>query len=83
VLRIRRPDLPRPFRMWLYPLPALIAAIGFGFVLFSRTNSLVQVRYAVVILVTGLAIYLFRAWRHHEWPFGEKVAPTLQEVSNN
>ena len=23
VLRIRRPDLPRPFRMWLYPLPAL------------------------------------------------------------
>ncbi len=26
VLRIRRPDLPRPFRMWLYPLPALIAA---------------------------------------------------------
>src|ERR1041384_3701334 len=25
VLRIRRPDLPRPFRMWLYPLPALVA----------------------------------------------------------
>lgn len=21
VLRVRRPDLPRPFRMWLYPLP--------------------------------------------------------------
>ena len=25
VLRIRRPDLPRPFRMWLYPLPAILA----------------------------------------------------------
>ena len=25
VLRVRRPDLPRPFRMWLYPLPALFA----------------------------------------------------------
>src|SRR5579872_6584064 len=25
VLRKRRPDLPRPFRMWLYPVPALIA----------------------------------------------------------
>ncbi|PYV60598.1 MAG: amino acid permease, partial [Acidobacteria bacterium] len=24
VLRIRRPDLPRPFRMWLYPLPAIL-----------------------------------------------------------
>ncbi len=22
VLRIRRPDMPRPFRMWLYPVPA-------------------------------------------------------------
>ena len=35
VLRIRRPDLPRPFRMWLYPLPALLASVGFIFVLVS------------------------------------------------
>jgi amino acid transporter len=70
VLRIRRPDLPRPFRMWLYPLPALIASVGFIFILFARTNSLKQVRYAMVILVSGLIIYLFRAWRNREWPFG-------------
>ena len=70
VLRIRRPDLPRPFRMWLYPLPALLASIGFIFVLVSRTNSLKQVRYALVILITGIAIYLVRAWRNREWPFG-------------
>ena len=70
VLRIRRPDLPRPFRMWLYPLPALLASIGFIFVLVSRTNSLKQVRYALVILITGIAIYLVRAWRNQEWPFG-------------
>ncbi len=69
VLRIRRPDLPRPFRMWLYPLPALLASIGFIFVLVSRTNSLKQVRYALVILITGIAIYLVRAWRNREWPF--------------
>ena len=69
VLRIRRPDLPRPFRMWLYPLPALLASIGFVFVLVSRTNSIKQVRYALVILITGIAIYLVRAWRNREWPF--------------
>ncbi len=69
VLRIRRPDLPRPFRMWLYPLPALLASVGFIFVLVSRTNSLKQVRYALVILITGIAIYLVRAWRNREWPF--------------
>jgi hypothetical protein len=28
-----------------------------------------QVRYALVILVTGIAIYLVRAWRKREWPF--------------
>ena len=32
VLRIRRPDLPRPFRMWLYPLPVLLAIFGFVYV---------------------------------------------------
>jgi amino acid transporter len=83
VLRIRRPDLPRPFRMWLYPLPALIAAVGFGFILFSRTNSLKQVRYAVVLLITGLAIYMIRAWRHHEWPFGEGVSRAAEDVSSS
>ena len=74
VLRIRRPDLPRPFRMWLYPLPALLASVGFIFVLVSRTNSLQQVRYALVILTTGIAIYMVRAWRNKEWPFGEALA---------
>jgi amino acid transporter len=83
VLRIRRPDLPRPFRMWLYPLPALIASVSFVFVLFSRTNSLVQVRYAVVILITGLAIYMIRAWRHRQWPFGEDRPGALEEVASN
>jgi APA family basic amino acid/polyamine antiporter len=83
VLRIRRPDLPRPFRMWLYPLPALAASIGFVFVLISRTNSMKQINYALVILVSGVAIYLVRAWRNREWPFGTKLPATLEEVSGN
>jgi amino acid transporter len=73
VLRIRRPEMPRPFRMWLYPLPALIAAASFIFILVSRRNFLREVRYAGVILVVGLAIYIVRSWRHGEWPFGERA----------
>src|SRR6266550_3247276 len=83
VLRIRRPDLPRPFRMWLYPLPALLASAGFIFVLVSRTNSLRQVRYALVILITGMIIYMIRAWRNREWPFGIGVAAPVEEVPSN
>ncbi len=70
VLRMRRPDMPRPFRMWLYPLPALIASIGFGYILFVRVNALKEIRYAIVILILGIAIYMARAWRQREWPFG-------------
>jgi len=69
VLRIRRPDMPRPFRMWLYPLPALIASVGFVFIVINRTGSLKQIRYALVILITGILIYMIRAWRGREWPF--------------
>ncbi len=69
VLRIRRPDLPRPFRMWLYPVPALLATCGFLFVLVERKNFLRQVRYAVVILIAGIVLYLVRALRRREWPF--------------
>ncbi|MGB7555317.1 MAG: APC family permease, partial [Candidatus Korobacteraceae bacterium] len=69
VLRRRQPDLPRPFRMWLYPVPALLAIAGFLFILVARQNFLREIRYAVVILVVGLAIYLVRSWRRGEWPF--------------
>ena len=74
VLRVRRPELPRPFRMWLYPLPALIASIGFGYILFIRVNALKEIRYAIVILILGIAIYMSRAWRKKEWPFAPEVA---------
>jgi amino acid transporter len=69
VLRIRRPEMPRPFRMWLYPLPALIATCGFLYILFSRPGFAREIRYAVVLLISGLMIYLVRAVFRHEWPF--------------
>jgi amino acid transporter len=74
VLRIRKPDLDRPFRMWLYPLPALLAFAGFIYVLVSRQNFQKEVRYALVLLIVGLGIYLSRSWRRREWPFGEQLS---------
>ena len=50
-----------------------------------RTNSLKQIRYALVILITGIAIYMVRAWRNREWPFrrpAPKVLP-LPEASGD
>ena len=77
VLRIRRPDLPRPFRMWLYPLPAIMAFLGFLYVLIMRKNFLKEMKYAAILIVVGTIIYIFRAWRNGLWPFenhtGNKV----------
>ena len=83
VLRIRRPDLPRPFRMWLYPLPALLASAGFVFILVKRQNFLQEIRYALVIFALGLAIYLVRAGRNREWPFAGATQSAAGEVSGN
>ena len=72
VLRVRRPEMARPFRMWLYPVPALLAAGGFVYILVMRKGFLREIRYATVILVAGLVIFTLRAWRRGEWPFGRQ-----------
>jgi amino acid transporter len=74
VLRKRQPDLTRPFRMWLYPVPALLAIAGFVFILVARKNFLREIRYAIVILLVGLVIYFVRSWRRGEWPFAAHPA---------
>lgn len=68
-LRRTRPDFPRPFRMWLYPVPALFAIGGFLYVLISRKDFLKEIRYGTVIVIVGVAIYLWRAWKTGDWPF--------------
>jgi len=77
VLRLRRPDMPRPFRMWLYPLPAVLAFFGFVYVLIVRTESMKQISLALALAVIGSVIYLIRAWRRGLWPFADapKTAP--------
>jgi amino acid transporter len=69
ILRVRQPEMPRPFRMWLYPLPALCAVVGFVYMLISRPNFLREIRYAIVLLVIGLVLYFVRSFRRGEWPW--------------
>uniref|UniRef100_A0A7V5CUC7 APC family permease n=1 Tax=Acidobacterium capsulatum TaxID=33075 RepID=A0A7V5CUC7_9BACT len=69
ILRVRRPEMPRPFRMWLYPLPPLVALAGFFFILISRQNAARDFLYAVAVGITGAALYFLRARQRREWPF--------------
>jgi basic amino acid/polyamine antiporter, APA family len=78
VLRKRQPDMPRPFRMWLYPVPALLAIAGFTFILVARKNFLREIRYALAILILGVVIYLLRASKRREWPFSSAERRTAE-----
>jgi basic amino acid/polyamine antiporter, APA family len=74
LLRATRPEFPRPFRMYLYPFPALLAMAGFIFVMVKRPGAMKEIRYGLVIVLIGLLIYLLRSWRRGEWPFTGRPA---------
>ena len=57
-LRRNSPNLQRPFRIWLYPFPIVIALVGWLFLLFTTDRKLLA--YAGIVLgAGGLAFALF------------------------
>jgi amino acid transporter len=69
LMRVQRPELERPFRIPLYPLPPLVAIAGFVFILLNRSHALEGLAVAALIGVSGTGIYLIRARRLGQWPF--------------
>lgn len=61
LLRLRRPEMPRPFRLWLYPLPPLFALAGFGYIVVSRPNFHREVLLAVVVAIAGCLVFAVRS----------------------
>ncbi|MSR59631.1 MAG: tetraacyldisaccharide 4'-kinase [Planctomycetaceae bacterium] len=66
VLRTTRPDIALPFRMRLYPLPSLIALVGWTFVL--ATSKPLILALAAGVLVSGVAVFfIWQGWQTLEW----------------
>jgi amino acid transporter len=63
----RRPDIARPFSMWAYPLPSVVAAAGWLFILV--TSGAWFIAAGVGLLAVGVASYLWRARQSNEWPY--------------
>ena len=59
-LRKTHPDLPRPFRVWLYPLPPVLAILGFCFVLIGRKNFERELILAALLIAVGTVVYVVR-----------------------
>src|SRR5438128_416061 len=67
LLRRRAPDLPRPYRMWLYPVPSLIALLGWIFI-FATTPPMV-IAFGLGALLLGVVCFAAWSWKRRTWPF--------------
>jgi amino acid transporter len=71
LMRRRAPDAPRPYRIWFYPLPNLLALLGWIFVF--ATTDLIVIGFGLGMLALGALLFFAWSWRTHRWPFGEAV----------
>ena len=67
LIRRYRPDIHRPFQMWLYPVTSMIAFAGWGFIL--AASGLKFVLWGFALAAFGVLAYLWRARAEREWPF--------------
>ena len=67
LLRRQRPELPRPYRVWLYPVPLGVALAGWVFV-FATTQPPILL-FGLAVLAVGVAGFAVWSWRGRTWPF--------------
>ncbi|WP_190128207.1 APC family permease [Streptomyces mashuensis] len=75
VLRRRQPALRRPYRMWLYPLPSLVALVGW-LVIYGYADRSAPGQHPIEwsLAWVGAGCVAFVLWAAYEkvWPFGPR-----------
>lgn len=71
MIRRFRPDIVRPFKMWAYPLPVLLALGGWLYIL--SASGWVYIAAGLGLMVLGIGAYLLHARRYAEWPFADST----------
>ena len=71
-MRLYRKDIARPYGMWLYPIPAIIALVGWTYVA-STPDQRQYVGSAAILLGFGLGAYWIRARTSRSWPLQAEV----------
>lgn len=66
-LRTHHPEVARPFRMVLYPLPSVLAFAGWTFVFASAGSK--HIAYGLLTVLAGCVIYFVKAKVTRSWPF--------------
>ncbi|MFJ8721605.1 APC family permease [Streptomyces sp. NPDC093269] len=75
VLRARQPALRRPYRMWLYPVPSIVALVGWLVIYgYADKNSPGRhpIEWSLAWLLLGCLAFVLWARVEKVWPFGPK-----------
>jgi len=67
VLRKRQPGLERPYRQWLYPVPCVVALLGWVYVYVSA--SILSLLLSGAWILAGLVVFVVWARLNKAWPF--------------
>jgi amino acid transporter len=67
LLRWRQPEMPRPYRIWLYPLPCAVALIGWLYLYWAAGVLFISLGF--LTLLAGVGVFLVWSWRAGKWPF--------------
>src|SRR6185436_4586666 len=67
LLRKRLPDTARPYKMWLYPLPSLVALLGWLFIFATTPPAVIAFGFGALAL--GILCFGIWSWRAQQWPF--------------
>ena len=67
LLRRHAPNMRRPYKMWLYPIPSFVALIGWIFIF--ATTAWPVIVLGLGSLALGAFFFFVWSWRAERWPF--------------
>jgi len=66
VLFFRKKDFPRPWKMYLYPLPVIISIVVWLFIF--RSTGFEFMLSGIILISIGIVVFLIKSALQNEWP---------------
>jgi amino acid transporter len=67
VIILRKKNVVLPFKMWLFPIPAILGILVWMFIFFS--SEWIYIVGALSVILTGTVLFLIFTARNKKWPF--------------
>lgn len=66
LLFFRKKDFPRPWKMYLYPLPVIISIVVWLYIF--RSTGIEFMWSGIILISIGIMVFLFKSYLQNEWP---------------